>query len=288
MPAQTTLRNKMRVADGTRVMIKVEDESVYTDLGVVLGDVDITLNWDEFQEESNNAGKSDMIAKNPTATGSFNLQQLDMDNISRLASGLMEKVTTTAAATSAIPDQVFAVGWAAGERYPIVAYTSTSDDTKLKLSTAPVFDAVTLDLGGTPEVLGAGTDYVISEDSEAVSGYSIQFIPGNMSTISPLTFAITAEFGSNTPVSRETFHIGTSTKTLVSFSLKLEHTDSAGLVYGNEIHKCFSNSGSIVYMFKSAAESGHNEMPIAFTGVLDTSLTDGRQLMSSYSDVGAV
>lgn len=287
MPAQSTNRSYMKVADGTKLMIKLPSEGSYTDLGVVTGDVNVILEYEEVQEESANAGKSDLYVKNPTAKGDFTLQNLNLDNISKLASGLMTKVTTAASPTTDIPDQTIDSGWADQTLYHIICETSATDDTKLKLSAAPTLTTVTLDPDGSPEVLVENTEYVVVEDSDAVSGYSIQFISSAMATGSPTTFDIEIDFGSNTPVSRDTFHIGTSTQKLTSFALKLEHTDSAGLIYGREIHECYTNSGSLAFNYKSAAENGFNEMPFNFTGVLNTSLTDGRQLMSVYEDAGA-
>ena len=287
MPAQTTLRSKMKVADGTKLQIKLPSDSVYTDLGVVSGDTNITLEWDDFQEESANAGVSDKYIKNPKANGSFTLQQLDYDNISKLSSGLMEKVTTAASANTSIPDQDIDEGWEDNVRYELIMYTSSTDDTKLKMATQPVLTSVTLN-HETPEVLAEDTDYVVCQDPDSFSGWSIQFISGNMGTESPTSYSITIDYGSNTPVARSTYHIGTSTQLLTSFDIKLEHTDANSLVYGVEIYECYSNSGSLVFMFKSAAESGFNEMPFSFTGVVDISRDSGRQLMAVYEDTGAI
>lgn len=287
MPIQSTLRSKMKVADGTKLMAKLPTDADYVDLGVVTGDVTLSVEWEEIQEESANAGKSDLYVKNPTVKGAFNLQQLDLDNISRLASGLMTKVTTPASATTSIPDQTIAAGWDDAETYELVCYTSSSDSTKLKFSSAPTITSVTLN-ADTPETLTAGTDYVIVDMPEAVSRYGITFISANMSTGTPKAESITIDYGSSTPVARDTYHIGTSVQKLTSFALKLEHTDTAGLIYGREIHECYTNSGSLAFNFKSAAETGFNEMAFSFTGVLNSDLTEGRQLMSVYEDSGAV
>jgi len=286
--AQTSLTNNMQVADGTRLMIKLPSEEEYTDIGVVDGDVQVALEWEDFQEESANAGTLAKYIKNPKANGSFTLRELNYDNISKMSSGLMEKVTTTAAATSTIPDQTISAGWEDQKQYDLVAYTSSTDNTKLKLSAKPTLASVTLDPDSTEEALLENTEYIITENSESVSGYSIQFIGTAMDLENETLYPIEIVYGTNTPVSRETYHIGTITQELTSFDMKLEHTDTAGLVYGTNIYECYSNSGSLVFMFKSAAESSYNEMPFSFTGVCDISRDSGRQLMSVYKDVGAI
>jgi len=278
----------MQVADGTKLMIKLSSAEEYTDIGVVDGDVQVALEWEDFQEESANAGTLAKYIKNPKANGSFTLRELNYDNISSLSSGLMEKVTTAASPTSAIPNQTIAAGWADQTQYNLIAYTSSTDNTKLKLSAKPSLTSVTLDPGTTDEELVENTEYIITENSESVSGYSIQFIGTAMTLADETAYAIEIVYGTNTPVSRETYHIGTITQELTSFDMKLEHTDTAGLIYGTNIYECYSNSGSLVFMFKSAAESSYNEMPFSFTGVCDISRDNGRQLMSVYKDVGAI
>lgn len=286
MPIQTTQRSYMKIADGTKISVSVSG-GAYTDIGVVTGDVIATLEYDEFQEESANAGKSALYAKNPTISGSFTLQNLNHDNISNLASGLMTKVTTAAAANSSIPNQTIAAGWADNTQYELIMLTSSSDSTKLKMSTKPVLTSVTLDPTGTPEVLAENTDYLIVADSESYSGWSIVFMSANMSTGSPTTFAIAIDYDSNTPVARSTYHIGTSVQELTPFKIKMVHTDASSLEYGLEVYECYTLSGSIQYMFKSAAESAFNEMPFSFRGIIDSSLTDGRQLLNYWEDTGA-
>ena len=287
MPNQTTLRNKMKVADGTKLSIILPSESSYTDIGVVTGDTNISLEWDDFQEESANAGLSDKYVKNPKANGSFELQQLEYDNISRLASGLMTKSVTLGSAVSTIPDQTISAGWTDQTQYDLIAYTSSTDTTKLKFSAKPVLTSVKLDPDSTEEVLLENTEYIITENSESASGYSIQFIGTAMTLDDETDYAIEIVYGTNTPVARNSYTIGTSTQHLNSFNIKIEHTDTNGLVYGVEIYECYTNSGSLQFMFKSAAESGFNSMPFNFTGIVDTSRASGDQLMVVYEDVGA-
>ena len=88
--AQTNLTSNMQVADGTKLMIKLPSDAEYTDIGVVDGDVQVALEWEDFQEESANAGTLAKYIKNPKANGSFTLRELNYDNISKMSSGLME------------------------------------------------------------------------------------------------------------------------------------------------------------------------------------------------------
>jgi len=286
MPIQTTLRDYMKIADGTKIQVKISGGS-YTDIGVVTGDTNATLEYDEFQEESANAGKSNLYVKNPTISGAFTLQNLNHENIANLASGLMTQVDTAASANSSIPNQTISASWSDNTAYELVMETSATDDTKLKMSVKPTLTSVTLDPGDTAEALVEDTEYLIIEDAESYSGYSIVFMSDNMTLEDPTDYTIQIVYGENTPVARSTFHVGTSVQQLAPFSIKMVHEDSDELEYGIEIYECYTLSGSIQYMFKSAAESAFNEMPFSFRGVLDTDLTNGRQLYNYWEDTGA-
>jgi len=277
----------MKVADGTKLSIKVSGEETYTDLGVTTGDTVVTLEWDEFQEESANAGKSPMYVKNPRATFSFDLQNLDKDNVSRLASGLMTKTTTPAEENSSIPDQTIAAGWDDAEIHDLIMYTSSSDNTKLKMATKPVLTSVTLDPGTADEALTEGSDYMVVEKSDSASGWGITFYSANMVLENPKIYTIGINYGTNTPMARDTYTLGESVRELTDFNLKLEHTDENDKAYGAELYKCYAKSGALQFMFKSAAESGFNSMPFNGEGVLDTSRSAGDQLMNVYEDAGA-
>lgn len=293
MPAQTTERSYMKVPDGCKISVKAYGDVSYTDIGVVKGSTKLALQWKELQEESANAGKSDLYVKDPTVDGSFTLQNLNLANVSKMASGLFNLVATAGSALTSIVDQVVAAGWDDNIKYPLIMKTSATDDTLVKMAVKPTLTSVTLSVGSSPETLteigaGAAGDYMIIADANSVSGWSIAFNSAGITKGSPKTYAITIVYGSNTPVARSTYHIGTTVKAVTSFAMLLEHTDSAGKIRGREVHKCYVKPGSLNFDFKGADEDGFEEMAFTFQGVLDTSLTDERQLMSVYEDTGAI
>ena len=69
--------------------------------------------------------------------------------------------------------------------------------------------------------------------------------------------------------------------------LKFTHTDANSLIREVELYSVYGNSGGFQFNFKGANEDGTEEMPIAFSGQIDTSRTDGRQLLSWVVDSGA-
>ena len=293
MPAQTSERSYMIVKDGTKISVEAYGEVAYTDIGVCKGNAELKLNWTELQEQSANAGKSDAYAKNPECEITFTLQNLNMANISRMASGLFNLVATPGTANSSIPAQTIAAGWANNVKYPLIFLTSSSDSTQLKLPTKPTITSVTIATDTTPETLtewsaSASGDYTVVADSGSYSGWSIIFNSASMAVSDPTTRVITITHGTNTPTARNTYHIGTTVQALAPFKILMEHTDTAGKIRGREIHKCYATPGSINFSYGGADEDGFDEMQFTIKGVLDTTLTDGRQLMSVYNDVGAV
>lgn len=280
MPVQTT-KGEVSFPDGGKVSIKESGAGSYTDVGVILSAVTFTLDYDENQVETANWGKTQKQIRNMTIGGSFTLGNInDTDVLQKMSGGMFEEVSTTATPVTTSPDQVIATGWADNTLYDLVIETSSSDSTLLKASAQPTLTSVTLD-AGTPEVLTEDNDYVVVQNANSASGWSIQFISAGMTTPSPTTYTITIDYASVTPVATTTIYAGSSTEVLTAYALKIEHTNSSSVIDRSfEIFATDPNSGGFVFDFKGANEDGLDEMPLTFTGNIDTSRADGRQLFS--------
>lgn len=296
MPNQTTLATHspyMRVADGCACYIQGPDDVAYTDLGVTKGGSKIIFKGKKFQEQTGNAGKTALYIKEQEVTFEIILKSVNMATVTKSLSGLITSVATPASENSSIPNQTIAAGWADNTRYELIALTSSSDSTKLKLPTKPTLTAVTIATDTTPETLtewsaSASGDYTVVRDAGFVSGWAIIFNSASMAVSDPTTRVITIDWGANTPTARTTYYTGTTIAELEAFKMKFEHTDSASKVQGRELYKCYINPDSIDFSFKGQDEEGFNEMTFSGSGTIDTTLTDGRQLMSIYEDTGAV
>jgi hypothetical protein len=287
MPVQTTLGAHIKFPDGAKVSVKAYGETVYTDIGAISSSVTNTINYTENQITTANFGKTDKQLREMTIEGGFTLINLDYDNIYRLGGGLFTKTTTAAAPNSSIPNQDIAINWEDNRVYELKMYSATGASSKLNMgSTKPTLTSVTLDALGTPEVLAENNDYVVVK-SDGVSGWGIQFISAGMTTLTPKTKSITIDYGTNTPVARTILSAGTSTKILTAYAMKIEHTDSNGLIRGVELPSVNTKSGGFNFSFKGANEDGLEEMQITYMAQLDTSLLDGAQLISVYSDENA-
>lgn len=292
MPVQTTKTSNIYFPDGALVSIMASGEVSYTDVGAIEQGVTATLNWDESQIETGNAGKLAKRIRNMTIAGAFNLINLEPASINRLGGGMFSITTTAASATTDIPDQVIAAGWDDNVKYELIMETSSSNDTKLRTTAKPTLTSVTLDAAGTPETLteigsGAGGDYMIVADGNSYSGWSIIFNSAGMSTGTPKTKAITIDYGSNTPVAKTTINCGSSGVTLAAYAMKITHTDDNSLTRVLELFSVDGNSGGFAFNFKGANEDGVETMPLTFTAKIDSSKTDGQQLFSWSVDNGA-
>lgn len=219
--------------------------------------------------------------------GGFTLVNWDVEVIEKISGGIFSVTTTAASPNAAIPDQVIAAGWADNTIYNIVAQTSASDSSALKLSSQPIFTAVTLDLGGTPEVLAEDTEYTVFADPNSSSGWSMSLISGAMSTGSPTTFAVTLEYDTNTPVASQTLNAGASTVILNPMEYRFKHTDENGKIRQLDLHSVDPNSGFMSFNYKGANEDGLEEIPVTYMAKLDSTLTSGQQLMSFLFEDGA-
>lgn len=287
MPVQTTKTSYLYFPDGAAVSVQPGQTGAFFEVGATNSAVTATLNWVENQVETANAGKTDKQIKEMTVEGGFTLINLDPEGVEKMGAGIFERITTAASPLATIPDQVVSSGWADNTKYDLTMETSSSDTTLLKVTAQPTLTAVTLDLGGTPEVLAEDTEYVVVADSSSYSGWSIQFISGNMATGSPTTFDITIDYGSNTPVASTAIYVGTSTSVLTAYAMRITHTDTNSKIRQLDLYSVDPNSGGFNFSFKGANEDGLEEMPLTFTAKLDTSLTDGRQLMAWTTEEGA-
>jgi len=287
MPVQTIKGDNIYFPDGAAVKIKRNAIESYFDLGAINSAVTATMNYDVNEVETANFGKLARQIRNLTVAGSFTLINLSQDGLDRMGGGVFTLVNTPGTPVSTIPDQEIAAGWSGNVKYPLVIKTSSSDSTKLRTTVKPTITSITLDPTGTPEVLAEDSEYIIVADSGSSSGWSVIFIPGNMTTVSPTTYEIEIVYGTNTPIQKSTLYAGSSTVLMNAYSMLIEHTDSNGLVRSLELFSVDTDSGGFQFGFKGANEDGVEEMPLAFTAKIDTSLTDGRQLLAWSIDNGA-
>jgi len=287
MPTQTTVKADVFFPDFCKVQIKASGDADWTDFGVCTGDAKSTWEWDENRVMSSDAQLIKSVTKNHRIKGSFELMNLNRTAIQKLSGGAMELVQTAGSPIATIPNQTIAANWNDGIIYDLEMVVSSTDSTNVRTTAAPTLTSVTLDAAGTPEVLTAGNDYVVFADTNSKSGWAMSFISANMTTVSPKTKAITIDYGSNTPVASDTIYAGASSEIITPYALKFDHTDDSGLHRSLEIFSATTDSGGFQINFLSALSDGAETMPIAFTGSIDSTRTNKRQLFAWTIENGA-
>lgn len=283
MPVQTTVTGNIYFPDGAKVQVKESGAGTYTDIGAINSPINCTLEYTENQINTANAGRTALQIRDMIINGSFTLINLNPEYIEKLSGGMMSHTATagTTVVDADITDQSIS-GYTAGVTQDLVPVITATGVT-LRFSDTPVITSVT---GSTSGALSADDDYFIVADSNSVSGYTILF--NGSGTNTPGTGeTYTVDFGDNDPVASDTIYAGTSTSTLSAYALKFTHTDSDGLDRELELFSVNPTSGGFQFNFKGANEDGLEEMPITFRGDLDTSRTDGQQLLAWTIEDGA-
>jgi hypothetical protein len=282
MPVQTTKKSYITFPDGAKV--QVNDGTGYFDIGAIQSAVTQTLNYAENQVEGANWGKSDLQVREMSISGGFTLVNLEPEGIEKLGGGIFERVTTTAAPVATISNQVIASG-AASDNVPYnMIFADSSTAVKYRTTTAPTLTSVT---GSTDGALAVDDDYFLVPDGNSPSGYSIMFNIAGGTTLTTMAQTITIVIASVTPIDSQVIYAGTSTKVLTAYSMKITHTDDNSKVRQLELFAVNPSSGGFQFNFKGANEDGLEEMPLTYNAQLDTTLTDGRQLMAWTFEDGA-
>lgn len=282
MPVQTTQTGNIYFPDGAKAQVKAAGDSVYSDLGALNSAISVSLNYEENQVTTSNAGQLQKQIRNMTVDGGFTLINLNPATVSKLGGGMFEVVTTAGSSVSAIDNQVIAANTATALT-PYNLEIVETGGASLRVDSSLVIASVT---GSTDGALTSGDGYTIIDLQDSPSGKAIVFRIDGVD-LTTLNQTITIVYTSVVPVARTTMYTGKSTDILTGYALKFTHTDDNGKLRELEIYSVDTNSGGFQFNFKGANEDGTEEMPIAFTGKVDTSRTNGRQLLSWVIDEGA-
>lgn len=268
MAAQTTTEDYI-FPDGVAFEVSTDDGSSWYDLGVLAAGAVVTYNYDKVETGSGNKGKLCSRAKNetialaPSALWSWNLQ-----NISKLSGGLFN-YTAVAGTPVAGATQVEASGdWSYNQF--ILIENQNAD------ASAITVNSVT---GGTDGLLVVDTDYYVGQNAKGE--YGVFVIDSATVTTEAQTMTIDYDY---TPATGKTITAGTSSVVLSRVWCRLRHyTDTALTTYDIEckVYGCDLDAG-IGFNLKGANEDGVDEVTLSMTGNVDTSLTDGAQLLELF------
>jgi len=268
MPVQTTKKSNIYFPDGAMVKVRLTPNDPWFDVGAINSAVTATLNWDESSVETANAGTLNTRVSNMTISGGFTLINLDPEGIGKMGNGVLNVTTTAAGSTVSFENQVIPSP-AANTAYAL----ALKDTNGISYKTTGAVGIASVKKGET--TLSAGTDYVI------VNGFEIVFLsaPGG-----DVTITYTA---SQAVVGKTTVTAGASTVVMTPYAMQIEHTDENGKKRTLDLYSVYGNSGGFQFNFKGANEDGVEEMPLTFTAKLDTTRSNGDQLMAWSIDNGA-
>ena len=282
MPVQTTKKSHIFFPDGCKVSVKRPGDGAYFDIGAINSAVNAALNWDENEVETANAGKLAKQIRNMTVAADFTLINLDPDGIQRLSAGVITS-EAVAGVSTAVVNQNIAAGWV--DRQLIHLEPRDAAGNLLKPASGTI--TVTSVTGSSSGAGAADNDYFLVKDPNSASGWSIMFDTSGTATFAT-SETIAIVFPNITPIASTVLSIGSSTFVMTAFALKFEHTDDNGKVRSLEIFAAETNSGGFAFSFKGANEDGVEEMPLSLTGKIDTSRTNGKQLMAWTVETGAM
>lgn len=271
MPVQTQHKSKIFFPDGAKVSVKLSTDSDWYDVGAINSSVTNTLNWTESTVETANAGQLDTKVSNMEMAGGFTLINLDPVGIGKMGGGVFE--VNEVAGDAVTPDAQVLAAVTAGEWY---AMELMSSGAPLNLPSTTAKPVITSVMKGS-SALTEGDDYTIVKVDGA---FKISFVAASSD-------AITITYGSNTPVASVSISAGSSSIVMKPYAMKIDHVDDNGKHRTLELYSVYSNGGGFQFNFKGANEDGVEEMPITFTGRLDTSRLNKHQLFTWTIENGA-
>lgn len=271
MPVQTQKKSNIYFPDGAKVSVKGKGDAEFYDVGAINSAVTATLNWTESVVETANAGTLDTKISNMEIAGGFTLINLDPVGVAKMSGGVLNLEEVTGASSVTFEAQV--ISNAKASTWYLMELVKDGGHYNLpSASTSPVITSVVADAS----TLVLDTDYSIIKDDE---GFKIKFVAA--------ADIVTITYGANTVVESKRLHAGASTVVLQPYAMKIDHEDDNGKHRILYLYAVYGNSGGFQFNFKGANEDGVEEMPLTFTGRLDISRDNGKQLFTWEIEGGA-
>ena len=256
--------------DGSLWSYSLDGDS-YTALGVLNGDTTAIWGYDKNEVEFHD-GQKMLSYRNQTMAATLNLADLNPTAIAALSGGMLSKDDTAASPFSDAPDQVIAVGWS--DMKPInLQPTTLAAGAAVICSVVPTLTSVTGSIAGA---CAAGVDYYLITDDNSFCGFSILLDEAGAAGLDPAE-TVTISFDEVTPLASTTLSAGTPSYVPTTLALRGYSADQGKTI---DVAAVNVDTGTYNFGFKGTASDGTDEMALAFTGVLDSSLTDGAQLFT--------
>lgn len=258
----------IQIPSGCDVQIGDNEASLAT-VGVLPEDSETTVSISYEPVMVKGSKNEDVMryVKNMAAEGSFTIYQILLDNIAKFAKGIMtvETVAGTAVTGKA---QTLAAGWKFQQAYKFLGQNANGN--------APTVSAS----GSAKSRLTAGTDYDLVKGADGE--WSIVF---KASSTSPLvtTETITLTLG-YTPAARKVAKMGSPsveiTPQVVRF-IKVQNKKRFQVTLWSA-----TNEAGLSFAFPASSGDAPASLEVTMNGGLDTSRTDGEQLVEIIDEIG--
>lgn len=241
------------------------NESDLVDIGVIPEETDSSIQITYDMKKVNGSKRetvmhyiSNMLAKGTTA-----IYQVNLENINKLAGGIMDITKGTGAAVSA-EKYTIAPGFAKETFYRLPGQNASGEKQKIDSAKA----------GST--ALAEGTDYIQAKGSDGSWGIIIP-------AASTASGTITITYG-YTPISYIDAYIGSAVREINTKMVRFLKEYGGKKFYVDLMSAVMTNG--IQIGFPSSSSDNPVSIPIEIEGTLDPSLADGRQLVRIHDEIG--
>jgi hypothetical protein len=237
-------------------------------MGVLDGDTSVEVTYDLVEYVGSQGESVIKYVKNMAASMSANLVQLYLPNIAEILDGVAT-VSSVAGTLVSGATQTIAAGWTANKMVRIEGQNSDGS--------APTINSVTASTSG----LGAeDDDYVLVQGADGFWYIALR-TDGTATFATSESVVVDYDY---TPAESKTLKMGSKSAEITPKIVEVELTQD-GKIFRARLWSAANESG-LTLAFPSSAGDNPATIPITLTGGLDTSRSDGDQLIEIYDEIG--
>lgn len=239
-----------------------------TSLGEIDGESSIAVSYDRQKVVSSVGTTVKDFVKNMTATASFNLMQLYMPNVQKLMDGVATESQESGSLVEGA-EQTIASGWTPNQLIRIEGQNSDGS--------APTINSVTASSSGA----GAeDDDYTLVKGTDGLWYIALRS-DGTASFGTSESVTVDYDY---TPAESRSLKMGSKSAELKPKIVEIEKTIS-GKIFRVRLWSAVNTAG-ITIAFPPSDNDSVATIPMELEGTIDTSRSDGEQLLDIYDEIG--
>lgn len=245
-----------------------DDIASLVSVGVLDGDSQIEVAFDLVEYLGSQGEDVLTYTKNHVANMSFNMIQHDLEKIEEIMGGLASVEVSSGALVEGA-EQVISAGWTAERNYLIEGQNGDASKPTINSVSATTSGAGTVD-----------DDYFLVKGADGL--WYISFRTDGTATFAT-TEAITIDYD-YAPAESKTLDFGSSSAEITPKIVQFQLTNN-GDVFRVRVWAAKNESG-LTFAFPSAQNDTPASIPVQMKGRIDTSRSDGEQLLEIYDEIG--